>query len=58
MKRRQQPPVKLIATKDRVLESGRLARVRGGDGVGTVLSEPDPAPSFINNQHNEALVRL
>jgi hypothetical protein len=58
MKRKQQAPVKLTATKDCVLESGRLARVRGGDGLGVVVSVPDPAPSYMSLQHNEALVRL
>ena len=58
MKRRQQARVKLTAIKDRVLESRRLARVRGGDGLGVPVSVPDPTPSFMQLQHNEALVRL
>ena len=58
MKRKQRTPVKLAATKDRVLESRRLARVRGGDGLGVVVSVPDPDPPLMQQQHNEALVSL
>jgi hypothetical protein len=57
MKRRQQARVKLTTIKDRVLESRRLARVRGGDGLGIVISVPDPEP-IVMQQHNEAFVQL
>ena len=57
MKRRQQTPAKATVINGRALESRRLARVRGGDGLGIVISVPDPEP-IVMQQHNEAFVEL
>jgi len=47
------------SSSGRALDARRLTHVRGGDGLGIDVSTPDPTPpSFMQQQHNEALVRL
>ena len=58
MTRKQRTPPKVPAIKARALETRRLVRVRGGDGLGITVSVPESTPSIMSQQHNEALVRL
>jgi hypothetical protein len=46
------------STKGRALDARQLTHVRGGDGLGIAVSVPDPTPSFMQQQHNEALIRI
>jgi hypothetical protein len=57
MKRPPRSSAKLAATA-RALDTRRLNRVRGGDGLGITTSVPDPKPPVMELQHNEALIRL
>jgi hypothetical protein len=57
MKRQPRIPTKPSAS-GRALDTRRLSHVRGGDGLGIDVSAPDPTPSFMQQQHNEALIRL
>jgi hypothetical protein len=45
-------------TKGRALDARQLIHVRGGDGLGITVLVPDPTPSFMSMQHNEALIAL
>ena len=57
MKRQPRIPTKSSAS-GRALDTRRLTHVRGGDGLGIAVSAPAPTPSFMQQQHNEALVRM
>jgi len=58
MKRQPRIATKSSTMMGRALDARRLTHVRGGDGLGIDVSAPDPDPSFMSQQHNEALVRL
>jgi len=58
MKRKPRTPSKPAITRGHPIDDRRLTRVRGGDGLGITVSVPDPTPSIMQQQHNEALVRL
>jgi hypothetical protein len=58
MKRRLRITAESSAAKGPALDSRRLRRVRGGDGLGITVSAPAPPTPLMQQQHNEALVRL
>jgi len=58
MKRQPRIPTKSSTTTRRALDARRLIHARGGDGLGVTVSVPDPTPSIMEQQHNEALVGL
>jgi hypothetical protein len=61
MKRRQATasnPSVASGRKARVVDARQLTAVRGGDGLGITVTLPDPNPSIMTQQHNEALIRL
>ena len=57
MKRAQRQSANKPKGKSRVIEPSRLTGVRGGV-LGITVTVPDPDPHFMEQQHNETLVRL
>jgi len=57
MKRAQRQSANKPKGKSRVIEPSRLTGVRGG-ALGITVTVPDPDPHFMEQQHNETLVRL
>jgi hypothetical protein len=58
IRRKSRTQAKLALTRRHLLDDRRLTRVRGGEGLGITVSVPDSTPSIMEQQHNEALVRL